>query len=110
MSGRKTLSPLVQLDLQRCSGRLREHLSRYATTVLSTAGHLFRNGEANSAAEAVQMALQAHGVNQGPSSSDPQRRVWRWQREPKAVGGQRVVQQGQRGAGFTYDPKTGQVN
>jgi len=60
-------------------------------TVLATAGNLFRNGEAASAAEAVQMALQAHGVNQGPSSSDPNRQVWRWQREPKASSGQQIV-------------------
>lgn len=67
-------------------------------TVLATAGNLFRNGEAASAAEAVQMALQAHGVNQGPSSSDPERKVWRWQREPKAVSGQRVVSNNGGGA------------
>lgn len=67
-------------------------------TVLATAGNLFRNGEAASAAEAVQMALQAHGVNQGPSSSDPERKVWRWRREPKAVSGQRVVNNNGGGA------------
>lgn len=66
-------------------------LGAMRVAVLTTASNYLSTGEAMTHSEAVQMALQAHGVNQGPSSKDPNRQVWRWQREPKVVPGQQIV-------------------
>lgn len=54
-------------------------------TVLATAGEIFSSGGAQSHAEAVQAAMEAHGVNRGPSAKDPKVEVWRWQRTPKSL-------------------------
>ncbi|NCU10917.1 MAG: hypothetical protein GXC70_01935 [Sphingomonadaceae bacterium] len=76
--------PIKEKDQDASSGAMK-------ITVLSTAGELYASGQAGSHTEAVNMALQAHGVNRGPSSRNPNVEVWRWHRDPRGLPTQRVI-------------------